>query len=316
MEYKDYYKILGVDKNADEKTIKSAYRKLVKKYHPDKTKGDVKLEKKFKEIAEAYEVLSNPEKRKRYDELGANWDRFGSADSWQRAHTNFYGFSKGGNTGSYKFYTNMDQNGTDFSDFFKAFFGDFDMGGRSSYGFTGGSMTFDGNDLESEIRLSVEEAYHGTTAQVNINGDIIKIKIPAGIKDGQKIRVAGKGEPGHNGGKPGDLYLKVHIKEHEYYKVDGSDIKVNVPITPSEAVLGAKIQIPTLKGKINITVPPGTSSGKVLRLKELGLGSGSKKGSLLVTLNIVIPPEPSDKEIELYRQLQEVSSYNPREKAW
>ena len=320
MNYKDYYEILGVDKKASEKEIKSAYRKLVKKYHPDKTKGDKNAESKFKEIAEAYEVLSDPEKRKKYDELGANWDRFGPGENWQKASTNFYGFSDDKRNGGYQFYTNMGGHDTDFSDFFKVFFGGFDRMdahgfGTSGFGASSRSNTASaGSDVESEIRLSVEEAYNGITAQVNVDGSKLKVKIPAGVKDGQKIRMAGKGQPGVRGGKSGDLYLVVRINDHKLYKVDGADIKITVPITPSEAALGAKIQVPTPKGKINLTVPPGTSSGKVLRLKGLGLGSGQEQGNLLVTLDVVVPPNLTEEERELYRKLQDISSYNPRDK--
>ncbi|WP_028307905.1 DnaJ C-terminal domain-containing protein [Desulfitibacter alkalitolerans] len=325
MNYKDYYEALGVDKKAGEKEIKSAYRKLVKKYHPDKTKGDKNAESRFKEIAEAYEVLSDPEKRQKYDELGANWDRFGPGENWQKANTNFYGFSRGKQNGGYKFYTNMNGHDADFSDFFKVFFGGFDGMDARGYGNSGfdtsgfgssarGNTASTGNDVESEIRLSVEEAYNGITAQVNVDGSTLKIKIPAGVKDGQKIRVAGKGQPGMRGGKSGDLYLVVRINEHKLYKIDGADIKLNVPITPSEAALGAKIQVPTPKGKISLTVPPGTSSGKVLRLKGLGLGSEKEKGNLLVTLDVAVPPDLTEEERELYRKLQDISNYNPREK--
>lgn len=323
MQYKDYYKILGVDQKASEKEIKSAYRKLVKKYHPDKTKGDKNAESKFKEIAEAYEVLSDPEKRKKYDELGANWDKFGPGDNWQKANTSFYGFSGGKRNGGYQFYTNMGDH-DDFSDFFKIFFGGFDRMGAHGFGTSGfdtsgfgtsarSNMAAAGSDIESEIRLSVEEAYNGITAQVNVNGSKLNVKIPAGVKDGQKIRVAGKGQPGIRGGKSGDLYLIVRINDHKLYKVDGADIKINVPITPSEAALGAKIQVPTPKGKVSLTVPPGTSSGKVLRLKGLGLGSGQEKGNLLVTLDVVVPPNLTEAEKELYKKLQEINNYNPRE---
>lgn len=305
MDYKDYYKILGVDKNDDEKKIKSAYRNLVKKYHPDKNKGDKQAEEKFKEIAEAYEVLGDAEKRKKYDELGRNWDKFGPGDSWQRANTNFYGFTGDGQ----RYYTNMGDAGGDFSDFFNAFFG----GSGSFSGFGRQSMAFDGEDIEAEVRLSIDEAYNGTTAHANVQGKTIKINIPAGVKNGQKIRLAGKGHPGHNGGKAGDLYLIVSLDPHKHYEIEGSDININIPITPSEAALGAKIEIPTPKGKINLTIPAGSNSGKVLRLKGLGLGSKKDKGSILVTLNVVIPPELSGEEKELYAKLQELRKYNPRE---
>ena len=329
MQYKDYYKTLGVDKKADEKAIKNAYRKLVKKYHPDKNKGNKDAESKFKEIAEAYEVLGDTEKRKKYDDLGSNWDKVG--------RDNFHGFSGGRQSTGQQFYTNMGGQGAGYSDFFKTFFGglgkDFDTKFDTGFekGFDKenihrfGATSFDpskfsnyyntnnaqvNNDVEHEIRLSVEEAYEGITAQVNVLGGKLKVKIPAGVKEGQKIRIAGKGKPSAMGGKSGDLYLVVKINEHKLYKIDGTDIKITVPITPSEAALGAKIQVPTPKGKINLTVPPNTSSGKALRLKGLGLGS---EGNLLVTLDIVVSPDLNEEEKELYKKLQEVSSYNPRE---
>jgi len=328
MQYKDYYKTLGVSKKADEKEIKNAYRKLVKKYHPDKTKGDKKLEDKFKEISEAYEVLSDTDKRKKYDELGTDWNRAGQNENWQRANTNARGFSGGRHGGGQQYYTNMGGQGqdADFSDFFNTFFGGFDGmdthgRGSSGYGNSGfgnayGSsmnMASAGNDVESEIRLSVEDAYAGIAAQVNVGKGKLKVKIPAGVKDGQRIRIAGRGQPGIRGGKSGDLYLVVKINEHKLFKMDGINIKITVPITPSEAALGAKIQVPTPKGKINLTVPPGTSSGKIFRLKDLGLGSGEKKGSFLVTLNITLPASLTEEENNLYKKLQEINSYNPRE---
>ena len=322
MQYKDYYKVLGVNKKADEKEIKNAYRKLVKKYHPDKTKGDKKLEDKFKEISEAYEVLSDTDKRKKYDELGSDWNRAGQSENWQRANPNARGFSGGRQGGGQQYYTNMGGQGADFSDFFNTFFGGFSGasshghgGGPSGYGTSAGSsmnMPTAGNDVESEIRLSVEDAYAGIAAQVNVGKGKLKVKIPAGVKDGQRIRIAGRGQPGIRGGKSGDLYLVVKINEHKLFKVDGINIKITVPITTSEAALGAKIQVPTPKGKINLTVPPGTSSGKIFRLKDLGLGSGEKKGSLLVTLNITLPMSLTEAEQDLYKKLQEVNSYNPR----
>jgi len=315
LDYKDYYKIIGVDKKANEKEIKTAYRKLVKQYHPDKTKGNKQAEDKFKEIAEAYEVLSDSEKRQKYDELGANWDRFSPGSNYQKANTNFYGYSGGARNGSRQFYSNMGGNDTDFSEFFNAFFGGYDdMNGSGFGGSTRRNRSFAGRDLESEIRLSVEEAYNGITAQANVQGSMLKIKVPPGVKEGQKIRVAGKGEAGERGAKSGDLYLVVRINEHKLYKLDGTDINVNVPISPSEAALGAKIQVPTPKGKISLTVPPATSSGKVLRLKGMGLGNEKNKGNLLVTLDVVISPDLTSKEKELYKQLQEINKFNPREK--
>ena len=321
MQYKDYYKTLGIDKKADEKEIKNAYRKLVKKYHPDKTKGDKDAENKFKEISEAYDVLSDSSKRKKYDNLGADWDKFGSTNSRGSSGFNQSGYSQ---SGSHQFHTNMGGQGSDFSDFFKTFFGGFDRMdthgcgssgcGTSGFSAYSGSNTASmGSDVESEIRLSVEEAYNGISAQVNVGRGKLKVKIPAGVKDGQRIRIAGKGRSGIKGGKSGDLYLIVKINEHKLFKVDGADIKITVPITPSEAALGAKIQVPTLQGKINLTVPSGTNSGKVLRLKGLGFVNGQEKGNLLVTLDIVVPSNLTEEEKELYKKLQEANSYNPRE---
>ncbi|MEW6622084.1 MAG: J domain-containing protein [Bacillota bacterium] len=311
MEYKDYYKTLGVDKKASAKEIKNAYRKLVKEYHPDKRSGDKAAEAKFKEIAEAYEVLGDEEKRKKYDELGSNWDKFRPGDNWQKAGTSFYGFSPGGGRTTYEFYGDG-VHGADFSDFFNAFFGGFDMGGKNFSGFDRRNAAAHGEDYVAEIELSVEEAVKGVEAQVNVHGSNIKVKIPPGVKEGQKIRVAGKGEPGYNGGKPGDLYLMVKMKQHLLYKVEGKDVSITVPISPSEAVLGAKIQIPTPTGPVSISVPPGTSSGKVLRLKNLGLGTGQQKGNLLVALQIVLPPDMSDQEKELYKKLRDLNNFNPR----
>ena len=309
MQFKDYYKILGVDKNADAKTIKKAYRELARRYHPDANPGNKEAEEKFKEISEAYEVLSDPEKRKRYDELGSSWenydfDRFaGGFGRWQEA-----------GPGGFRVRFESPHYGG-FSDFFKMFFGDLDpftdaglfFGRRWSAG-TGfetehgaGAGERPKTDVEAPLELSLEEAFNGVEKEVLAGGRRLKVKIPPGVRDGYKVRLRRGG-----GSAGGDIYLVVKLREHPLFKVlDNGDLECEVPLLPHEAVLGSKIEVPSLKGAVTLKIPPGTQSGKVFRLRGLGLPSpgGGAPGNLLVKVKIVIPESLSPEEKELYRKL-------------
>ena len=310
MEYKDYYEILGVPRDADEKAIKRAFRKLAAKYHPDKG-GD---EAKFKEINEAYEVLSDPEKRKLYDQFGSNWQQGQQFDPSQFEEMfggGFGGFSAGGGGGAH-----------DFSDFFETLFGGgFRQGGGRAYG--GGGFRARGQDQIVKILIPLEDAVNGAERTLNLQvpetdqyGRVthrnkqIKVKIPAGIKPGQRIRLAGQGGPGIGGGPNGDLYLEVELQKHPLYRVEGDDVYLDLPITPWEAALGAKVEVPTLKGKVALKIPPGSQSGKKLRLK--GRGLGKIPGDQYVVLQIHTPPADTDEKKAFYEEMARKMPFNPR----
>ena len=316
MQYKDYYKILGVDKSTEAKKIKKAYRELARKYHPDTNPGDKTSEEKFKEVSEAYEVLSDPEKRKRYDELGelgadwqngdfqnVDWSKFGGGQAGRRPgaggyRVHFEGPGYGG-----------------FSDFFKTFFGDLDPFTDSDfYAERRGAPPAVGQNTEALVELTLEEAHFGVEKEYLVNNRHLKVKIPPGVREGQKVRVARQGGSGRGGGPAGDLYLTVHLKPHPLFKLDGKDLECEVPVTVTEAVLGAEVTIPSFKGKVSLKIPPRTQSGRVFRLRGLGLADpgGGSPGNLMAKVKIVIPETISEPEIELYQKLAGVSAEDPR----
>jgi DnaJ-class molecular chaperone len=319
VDYKDYYQVLGVAKNASEKEIKQAFRKLARKYHPDVNPGDRGAEQKFKEINEANEVLSDPEKRRKYDQLGANWKQY---EQYAR------GPSPGGGGGFGGFRVDFEGGGASgFSDFFKTFFGGgIDLeelfgqatrGGRrerTSRGF--GSAPEAGRDVTAEVEVTLEEAYQGATRRFSLDGgqkaSSFDVRIPAGVKDGSKVRVTGKGEQGPGGA--GDLFLEVRIKPHPLYRREGDDLHVEVPVTFAEAALGAEIEVPTLSGRARIKVPPGSQTGRQMRLKGKGMPQlkGGEHGDLFAKLVVVVPKELKPRELELVKELQTLRSDNPR----
>jgi len=308
MDYKDYYKILGVSKNASADEIKKAYRKLAVKYHPDKNPENKEAETRFKEISEAYEVLRDPEKRKKYDQLGSNWNQFQGADAGGFDFSQFGGGRKG-KSRSY-FSGNMDDlfgdSDSGFSDFFNAFFGGF---GGSSEGFRQQAQQAKGKDLRSELTISLSEAYHGTSRLLNINGQRIKINIKPGAYNGQELRIKGKGGKGRNGGPDGDIYLTINVQPGKNYSINGNDLVMQTDIDLYTAVLGGKININTLSGKLNINIPKGTQNGTKLRVKGKGMpvyGKSETFGDLFLQLNILIPTNLSKKEEELFRQLMKI----------
>lgn len=300
MEYKDYYKILGVDKNASQDEIKKAYRKLAVKHHPDKNQGNKAAEEKFKEMSEANEVISDPEKRKQYDELGADWKQF------QGGSPHEAGFrERGPGGGAYYYNYNGEQGPSDFSDFFESFFG---RGGRQqSRGFRGGyDFETPGSDLAGEISISLQEAYTGTERIIDLGGEKIKVKIQPGAYDNLTLRVREKGEKG-SAGKQGDLFLTIRVQPNPVYDRKGDDLYTEVPVDLFTALLGGKLEIITLSGKLNITLPEGTQNGKQVRLKGKGMpvyGKPGQYGDLYVKLNVKLPERLTDEQKQLARQLK------------
>lgn len=310
MEFKDYYKILGVDKNATQEEIKKAYRKLAMKYHPDRNPGDKSAEEKFKEITEANEVLSDPEKRKKYDALGSNWKQYEHAgQGFDDFFTQFGGSQTGGGR-TYTFSRDLGDlfgNLGGFSDFFESFFGS--RGRRQSGGFTTEDFKQQtsqaGIDLEADLNITLEEAFNGGERIINVNGKKVKIKIAPGTKDGQKLRLKGLGRARSSKGEKGDLYLNIHILQHPFYEIKDSDLYYNLDIDLYTAVLGGKEYIRTLDGKtISINIPEGTDSGSILRLKNLGMQKDYGRGDLFVRINVTVPKNLSEEEKQLFRKLQ------------
>ncbi|HID30642.1 MAG TPA: J domain-containing protein [Desulfobacterales bacterium] len=316
VKYKDYYAILGVSRDASQDEIQRAYRKLARKYHPDMNK-DTGAEERFKEISEAYDVLSDPEKRKMYDALGSNW-KAGQDFTPPPGFEGFqFNFGTSGGKGA-----RFDGLGG-FSDFFDAIFGGGGFHARTSRS-THSTNPFEsmfaqnGQDVEAEITISLEDAYHGAEKTLTIDTSQgrkkrVNVRIPPGTTEGKIIRLGGLGEPGM-GGRPGDLRLKVRIAPHPVFKVSGPDISCVALITPWEAALGGKVRIPTLDGNVSLTIPPGTQSGKKLRLRGKGLiKKRGQRGDLLVETRIVVPKHLSRDERELFQKLSEISNFDPRE---
>ncbi len=292
MDYKDYYAVLGVPRGASEKEIKAAYRKLARKFHPDMNKGDAKAEARFKEINEANEVLSDARKRKRYDTLGANWDRFPrpAGAGARRAQVDFAGAQDVGG----------------FSDFFRTFFaGGFAGGGRDDF-FEGGSQVR-GGDVETSVDLTLEEILNGATRTVQIGpagrSRRVEVKIPKGVREGSRVRVAGEGEPGPSAA--GDLYLKVRVLAHRFLERQGDDLQTSVTVPLTTAVLGGEVAVPTLDGPRGIKVPAGSRVGQVFRLAGQGLPRPEGgRGDLLARLTVELPRELSEREAELFAELR------------
>src|SRR5712675_3219896 len=311
VQFRDYYETLGVPKTASEDEIRSAFRKLARKYHPDVAKDKKAAEEKFKEINEAYEVLSDPEKRKKYDQLGADWNRpggFQPPPQWQGQQPGGGFYQWGGDGGGG---VEFEFGGTGFSDFFEAFFG----GGRGESAFGGGfgrrpATAERGQDVEADIMVTLEEALNGSKRQVSLRRagsektETYQVKIPRGVRGGQRIRLAGQGEAGERGGKSGDLFLRVRLARHPDFSVEGSDLVHEVKIAPWQAVLGDQIIVPTLEGNARLKLPPGTQGGQRFRLRGRGLpGVSGQRGDLYVVVQITVPKELSDSERKLWEQL-------------
>jgi curved DNA-binding protein len=300
--FRDYYEVLGVPRGASDEEIRAAYRKLARTYHPDVNK-EPGAEDRFKEVSEAYEVLRDPEKRGRYDRLGANWKAGEDVSGAE-------GFAQGqGGFGDVRMEFG---DGNGFSDFFENLFGG-RGGGRRGAGFEGFSMR--GGDHEATLEISLEEAARGGPRKISLgDGRDYEVNIPAGVGDRQRIRLAGEGGSGAGGGPAGDLFLRVRVKPDRRFRREGSDLSVALPVAPWEAALGATVEVGTLGGTARVKVPPGSSSGRRLRLRGEGMpGPGKQRGDLFATVKIVVPKQLSKVERELFEQLAQASSFNPRE---
>lgn len=321
VQYRDYYETLGVEKTASQDEIKKAFKKLARKYHPDVAKDLPDAEERFKGVNEAYEVLGDPEKRKKYDTLGANWQHGAEYPSGGS-----YSGYPGGGQYDYNF-----GGSTGFSDFFESFFGGRAgaAGGADPFGGYGGARRgrstrpMEGEDIEADLLVRIEEIMHGSTREVRLarpsadgrpgKETTIRVKIPKGIGEGQRIRCAGLGYPGMNGGPDGDLYMRVRLERHPLYKPDGRDLDSDLVLAPWEFVLGTSATIPTPHGDVKMTVKAGSQPGTKMRLRGKGLPKGKEEfGDLYVTLTIEFPETVSDEEREMWKSLAEKSAFRPR----
>jgi curved DNA-binding protein len=308
MKYKDYYSALGVERSASDVAIKTAYRKLARKYHPDVSK-EAGAEEKFKEISEAYKTLKDPEKRKAYDQLGSHrpGEEFRPPPDW--------GSQFGGGGASFSF------EDLDLSDIFESFAAGRGAGARRR------DLRIPGQDYEVEANIALADAFHGSMLELNLQvperdeqgllrrvPHTVKVRIPKGAADGQRLRVPGKGGKGVNGGRDGDLYLNIRLQLHPLYRVDGHDLYLDLPLTPSEAALGASVEVPTMAGPVALKIPAGTRSGQKLRLSGRGLPKpGGGAGDQYAVAQVTVPPVLSEREQSLYKELATASSFNPRE---
>lgn len=329
MEFKDYYQTLGVTKTASEKEIKQAYRKLARKFHPDVNPGDKSSETRFKEINEAYEVLGDPAKRRKYDELGANWRLYEQAQQQGQAWPGgapFGGFGGEGGGGTWTInmggpggYRTMSEeemhdlfgNEDPFSDFFRTFFG----GGGAAHESGRGRQaraprSHKGRDIEHEVELTLEEAYHGATRRISIkqggHARSVDVRIPPGVKDGSRVRAAGEGEAGSNGGMAGDLYLRVQIKPHPVFERKANDLHAKIVVPVTIAVLGGEAQVPTISGSVRLKIPETTQSGQVFRLKGHGMpavGKPDERGDLYATVEVQLPRSLTKDQRQHYEAL-------------
>ncbi len=316
MEYKDYYKIMGVSRDASQDEIKRAYRKLARKYHPDVSK-EADAEAKFKEVGEAYEVLKDPEKRAAYDQLGANWKAgqdFNPPPGWDQG----FEFHGGGFTGA---------DSASFSDFFEELFG------RAAYSqsagaHAGGYREYNarGEDAHAKVLIDLEDAYNGASRTITLKHTelgsdgrpqvkerTLNVKIPKGVKEGQHLRLSGQGSPGVGQGKAGDLYLEIAFKPHPLYRVEGKDVYLDLPVAPWEAALGAKVKVPTPTGVLDLKIPENSKGGQKLRLKGKGI-PGKPAGDFYVVLQIALPPANTEEAKAAYKAFAEAVPFNPRAK--
>ena len=319
MEYKDYYAILGVSKNATEDEIKKAYRKLARKHHPDVNPGDAAAENKFKDINEAQEVLLDPEKRKLYDRFGAQWEQYQRAGGQAQDFDWSQWQSQPGGGRTYTRTVNPEEfeelfgaQGGGFSDFFESLFGG-GMGGRRGGDFSGFAQQQvrprRGRDQEHTIEISLEEAFQGTSRTLEWEGGRkIEAKIPPGVKTGSRVRLGGQGGSGSSGGESGDLYLKIKVRPHDRFQREGDNLKTTVPVDLYTAVLGGKVSVSSLARTVNLTIPPETDNGKQFRLRGLGmpnLRDPDKRGDLYAVVSIQVPHNLTEEEKKLFRQLKE-----------
>lgn len=324
LKYKDYYASLGVSRDASDDAIKKAFRKLAREHHPDVAKDKKRAEEKFKEINEAYEVLSDPAKRRQYDELGADWKsgaEFRPPPGWEQfagGRTHRRGATGGPGRPDFQF------GGTGFSDFFESLFGAAARrrgAAAPGRGFADEDFEERGRDIEGDILVTLDEVMKGSIRQVNVSAPdgeggprTFQVKIPAGVGEGQKLRISGRGEAGQGGGAAGDLYLRVRLAKHPDFEVEGSNLIYEADLAPWEAVLGANLSVPTLEGRVNIKIPPGTQSGQKLRMRERGLPAReSGRGDLMVLTRIVVPTSLTSEERKHWEQLAHESKFQPRD---
>lgn len=317
MEYKDYYKILGVPRDADDKTIRKAFRKLARQFHPDVNPDDPAAEERFKDVTEAYEVLGDPEKRAKYDQFGQAWRSHqgaggpGGFDWSQWTHQ-----QQGPQPGvQYRYATAEDLEDlfggaefSGFSDFFEALFG---RAGRRPNARSQGTRQRPraGRDIRHPVRISLTEAYHGATRMLNKDGRRLEVKIPPGVRTGSKVRVRGEGEPGRSGGKPGDLYLEIEVAPDNRFERRGNDLLTTVDVPLTTAVLGGEVRVPTLSGDVQLKIPPGTQNGRRFRLRGKGmpkLSTPDQHGDLLATVNVKLPTQLSDEQRTLFERLRQL----------
>ena len=316
MEFKDYYEVIGVKRDATQDEVKRAYRKLARKYHPDVSKL-ANAEERFKEVGEAYEVLKDPEKRAAYDQLGTNWKAgqdFNAPPDWNTG----FEFSGGGYTGGFG------EGPGAHSDFFESLFGrGFRQAGAAGNDPRGGFHAR-GSDHHARVVIDLEDTMNGATRSISLRAPefdskgrvrnkerVLKVNIPKGVKQGQHIRLAGQGNPGLGEGKPGDLYLEIEFNSHSIYRVDGRDVYLDLPVAPWEAALGANIKVPTPAGPVDMKIAAQSVNGSKLRLKGRGI-PGKPPGDLYVILQISLPPANTDKAREIYRNMHQALDFNPR----
>lgn len=292
MEYKDYYKIMALERGASQDDVKRAYRRLARKFHPDVSK-EADAEKRFKELAEAYAVLKDPEKRAAYDELGANW-KAGKEFRPPPASGTEFEFS----------------DSAAFSEFFESLFGQ-----QHGYGAdAGGRFKARGEDHHARVQIDLEDAYSGATRQISLAPDrTLNVRIPKGVQQGQRIRLSGQGAPGHGGESAGDLFIEIQFRPHRLYSAIDRDVHLTLPLTPWEAALGATVEVPTPAGPVDMKIPAGSSSGKKLRLKGRGIPA-QPPGDFYVRIEITLPVANNEAAKELYRTMQRELDYNPRER--
>ena len=318
VEFKDYYDVLGVPRTASDAEIKKSFRKLARKYHPDVAKDKITAEEKFKELNEANEVLSDPEKRRKYDELGANWNH---PERQPAAPPD--GFNGEPENGAQFHF-----DGTGFSDFFEQFFGSrgrptggFGQTGETNRG--GAPFAQHGQDIEGDILVTLTEVLHGSTRTINLRRidprtgqsttQTLRVKIPPGVRDAQLIRLAGKGQAGLGGGDSGNLYLRVRFAQHPDFRVRDADLYSDLELAPWEAILGATIRIATLDGTVSLRIPAGTTAEQIFRLHRKGLPTGpGTRGDLYATVSIQVPAQLTPEQKNLWEQLAAKSTFNPR----
>jgi curved DNA-binding protein len=329
MEYRDYYKILGVARTATADDIKKSYRRLARKFHPDVSK-EKDAEQKFKEVQEAYEVLKDPEKRAAYDQLGSEWksgQQFRPPPDWGAGFEFRGGPRQGGRAGARRGGSaEAFEEAEGFSDFFASLFGGrgFGAGGGSGASPFGGAGARAGRDHHARVDIDIEEAFAGTTrtlelkrpdlkpdGTLDVKTHTVRVTIPPGVTDGQLIRLAGQGEHAPGGGKPGDLYLEVHLKPSNLYQVEGRDVTLTLPITPWESALGATVSVPTLGGNVDMRIPANSQSGQRLRLRGRGL-PGQPPGDQYIVLKVVVPPADTPEARALFEEMKKKLNFDPR----